>query len=167
MRVIVMGVTGCGKSSVGAALAAEMGYEYADADDLHSPASVAAMAEGIPLTDEDRWPWLDAVGAWMKPRADVVVACSALRRAHRNRLVETAGPAMFLHLAAPQGVIEERVRQRSARDEHFAGVDLVAHQYAVLEPLGLDEIGGQIDVSHLSLRQVVLEAADIVSREDD
>jgi len=125
------------------------------------------MAQGIALTDEDRWPWLDAVGAWMKPRADVVVACSALRREHRNRLVETAGPAMFLHLAAPQAVIEERVRQRSDRDEHFAGVDLVANQYAVLEPLALDEVGGQIDVSHLSIRQVVLEAADIVSREDD
>ena len=162
-----MGVTGCGKSSVGAALAAEMGYEFADGDDLHPPANVAAMAQGIALTDEDRWLWLDAVGAWMKPRADVVVACSGLRRAHRNRLVETAGPAMFLHLAAPLAVIEERVRQRSARDEHFAGVELLAAQYALLEPLGLDEVGGQIDVSHLSVRQVVLEAADIVSREDD
>ncbi len=167
MRVIVMGVTGCGKSSVGAALAVEMGYEFADGDDLHPPANVATMAQGIPLTDEDRWPWLDAVGAWMKPRADAVVACSALRRAHRNRLVQTAGPAMFLYLAAPQAVIEERVRQLSARDDHFAGVELVAAQYAVLEPLGLEEVGGQIDVAHLSLRQIVLEAADIVSREDD
>jgi len=74
---------------------------------------------------------------------------------------------MFLHLVAPQAVIEERVGQRSARDEHFAGVELLAAQYALLEPLGLDEVGGLIDVSHLSVRQVVLEAADIVSREDD
>ncbi|HZL81660.1 MAG TPA: gluconokinase, GntK/IdnK-type, partial [Demequina sp.] len=108
MRVIVMGVTGCGKSSVGAALAAEMGYEFADADDFHPPASVAAMAKGIPLTDEERWPWLDAVGAWMKPQTDVVVACSALRRSYRNRIREAAGPTMFLHLTATQSVIEER-----------------------------------------------------------
>lgn len=72
MRVIVMGVTGSGKSSVGAALAAELGYEFADADDFHPPASVAAMAQGNPLTDAERWPWLDAVGAWMEPRTDAV-----------------------------------------------------------------------------------------------
>jgi carbohydrate kinase (thermoresistant glucokinase family) len=167
MRVIVMGVTGCGKSSVGAALAAEMGYEFADADDFHPPANVAAMAQGIPLTDEDRWPWLDAVGAWMEPRANVVVACSALRRAYRDRILQSAGPAMFLHLTAPQAVIEERVRQRSAGEGHFAGVELVATQYPVLEPLGLDEVGGVIDVSHLSVRQVAREAADVVAREDD
>ena len=144
-----------------------MGYEFADADDFHPPASVAAMAQGFPLTDEERWPWLDAVGAWMKPQTDVVVACSALRRSYRNRLREAAGPTMFLHLTATQSVIEERVRQRSARGEHFAGVELVASQYAVLEPLGFDEVGGQIDVSHLSVRQAALEAADVVTREDD
>ena len=167
MRVIVMGVTGCGKSSVGAALAARIGYEFADADDFHPPSNVAVMAQGIPLTDDRRGPWLDAVGAWMEPRADVVVACSALRRAYRDRLRETAGPTMFLHLTASQAAIEERVRQRFVHEEHFAGVELVATQYAVLEPLGFDEVGGLIDVSHLSIGQVASEAADIVARQDD
>ena len=167
MRVIVMGVTGCGKSSVGAALAAELGYEFADADDFHPPANVAAMAQGIPLADEDRWPWLDAVGAWMAPRADVVVACSALRRAYRDRLRKTAGSTIFLHLTAPRMVFEERVRQRSAHEEHFAGRELVATQYEVLEPLGFDEVGGSINVSQLSVGQVASEAADIVALQDD
>ncbi|WP_291377612.1 gluconokinase, GntK/IdnK-type [Demequina sp.] len=167
MRVVVMGVTGCGKSSVGAALAAALGYEFADADDFHPPENVDAMSRGIPLTDDDRWPWLDAVGAWMAPRADGVVACSALRRAHRDRLREAGGPMIFLHLAAPQRVIEERVRQRTELEDHFAGVELVATQYAVLEPLGFDEAGGSIDVSRLSIAQVVAEAAEIAALQDD
>lgn len=167
MRVIVMGVTGCGKSSVGAALAAKLGYEFADADDFHPPANVATMAQGIPITDEERWPWLDAVGAWMKPRMDVVVACSALRHSYRDRLRETAGPTMFLHLTGPRAVIESRVRHRSTHEEHFAGVELVATQYAVLEPLRLNEMGGSIDVAHLSIGQIAAEAADIVALQDD
>ncbi len=167
MRVIVMGVTGCGKSAVGVALAAELGYEFADADDFHTPANVATMAQGISLTDEDRWPWLDAVGAWMESRADVVVACSALRRAYRDRLRETAGPTIFLHLTAPQTVIEARVTQRSVQEGHFAGVDLVATQYAALEPLGLDEAGGSITVTHLGVGEVASEAAGLLAFQDD
>jgi carbohydrate kinase (thermoresistant glucokinase family) len=167
MRVVVMGVTGCGKSSVAAALAATLGYEFADADDFHPPANVAAMTQGIPLTDADRWPWLDSVGAWMVTRNDAVVACSALRRAYRDRLREAGGPMVFLHLTAPQSIIEERVQLRSEREAHFAGVELVATQFAVLQPLGFDEVGGSIDVSHASVRQVVAEAADIVALQDD
>lgn len=162
-----MGVTGCGKSSVGSALATALGYPFADADDFHSPANVALMKQGIPLSDDDRWPWLDAVGAWMAPREDVVVACSALRRAYRDRLRSAGGPMLFLHLAAPRSVIEERVQLRSEREGHFAGVELVATQYAVLEPLGFDEAGGSIDVSHLSIAQIVSEAADMVALQDD
>lgn len=167
MRVVVMGVTGCGKSSVGTALASLLGYEFADADDFHPPANVAAMAQGIPLTDADRWPWLDAVGAWMEPRENVVVACSALRRIYRDRLRAAAGSTVFLHLTAPQAIIEARVRQRTIDEGHFAGVDLVATQYKVLEPLGFDEAGGSIGVAHLSAREAAVEAADIVGLQDD
>lgn len=167
MRVIVMGVTGCGKTSVGEALAAELGYEFADADEFHPPENVATMAQGIPLTDEDRWPWLDAVGEWMEPRTNVVVACSALRRAYRDRLRRAAAPMMFLHLTAPRAVIEARVRHRTATDGHFAGVDLVADQFAALEPLGFDEVGGSISVERLTVPQAVAQAADIVALQDD
>lgn len=162
-----MGVTGSGKSSVGAALAADLGYEFADANDFHPPANVAAMAQGIALTDDDRWRWLDALGAWMEPRKDIVVACSALRRAYRDRLRKVGGPMLFLHLTAPRTVIEERVRSRSATGNHFAGVELVWTQFAALEVLGFDEVGGSIDVSRLSVGQVVAEAADIVALQDD
>jgi len=167
MRVVVMGVTGCGKTSVGTALASLLGYEFADADDFHPPANVAAMAQGIPLTDDDRWPWLDAVGAWMESRENVVVACSALRRTYRDRLRAAAGSAVFLHLTAPQSIIEARVRQRTISEGHFAGVELVATQYKVLEPLGFDEPGGSIGVAHLSAREAAAEAADIVGLQDD
>ena len=167
MRVIVMGVTGCGKSSVGAALAAALGYEFADADDFHPPANVAAMSAGIALTDDDRWPWLDVVGAWMASRADVVVACSALKRSYRDRLRTAAGATVFLHLSAPQSVIEQRVHRRTEDEGHFAGVALVNSQYATLEPLCFDEPGGSIDVTHLSVTQTAAEAADIVALQDD
>jgi gluconokinase len=167
MRIVVMGVTGCGKTSVGTALASLLGYEFADADDFHPAANVEAMAQGIPLTDSDRWPWLDAVGAWMEPRENVVVACSALRRTYRDRLRAAAGSTVFLHLTAPQGIIEARVRQRTIDEGHFAGADLVASQYEVLEPLGFDEVGGAIGVAHLSAREAALEAADVFALQDD
>ncbi len=95
------------------------------------------------------------------------MACSALRRAYRDRLRETGGPMVFLHLTAPQSIIEARVRLRSAQENHFAGVELVATQYGVLQPLGFDEVGGSIDVSHASVGQVVAEATDIVALQDD
>ena len=167
MRVVVMGVTGCGKTSVGKAVADELGCPFADGDDFHPAANVAKMSAGIGLSDEDRWPWLDAVGDWLATHPDAVVACSALRRSYRNRLRERAGAVVFLHLAAPQSVLAERVRVRSATEGHFAGVELLASQYATLEPLGFDEVGGTIDVSHQSLAAAIETARDIVSMQDD
>ena len=135
LRLVVMGVSGCGKSTLGAALAARLGVAFVDADDLHPPANRAKMAAGVALTDADRWPWLDLVTGVLQDRAPVVVACSALRRAYRDRL-RRAGEVRFLHLAAPREVIAARL---AARQGHFMPASLLDSQYATLEPPGPDE----------------------------
>jgi len=162
-----MGVTGCGKSTVGARLAASLAMPFADADDFHPAANVAKMAAGTSLTDADRWPWLDAVGAWLASHPDAVVACSALKRAYRDRLRTAAGGVVFVHLSARQSVLAERVARRSAVEGHFAGVDLLSSQFAALEPLGFKEVGGTIDVSHLSADAVAHEVIDLIELQDD
>ncbi len=152
-----MGVTGCGKSTVGRLLAHDLGAEFADADDFHTADAVARMSSGVALTDEDRWPWLDAVASWLAERERAVVACSALRRAYRDRIRGVAGDdVQFIHLDARQDVLEARVRLRSERDGHFAGAGLLDSQYATLEPLEDDERGGRVDVE----RYAPVDAAD-------
>lgn len=167
MRVVVMGVTGCGKSSVGRAVAQSLDFVFADADDFHPAANVAKMTAGEPLTDEDRWPWLEAVGEWLASHPDAVVACSALKKAYRDRIREHAGLTVFLHLAAPHSVLAERVARRTETEGHFAGVALLESQFAALEPLGFKEVGGTIDVSHRSLAEAIEEAHDIIALQDD
>ena len=167
MRVVVMGVTGCGKTSVGRELASALGFTFADADDFHSPSNVAKMAAGTPLTEDDRWPWLDEVGNWLASHPNAIVACSALRKSYRDRIRARAGTTVFLHLAAPLSVIAERVHRRSIDEGHFAGVDLLESQFALLEPLGFAEVGGSIDVSHRTLAEVIEEAHDILALQDD
>ena len=130
-----MGVSGCGKTTLGRALAERLGAAFVDADDLHPAAKVAKMASGQPLTDADRWPWLHRVAGALKDLAPVVVACSALRRAYRDQL-RGAGDVRFLHLAAPQEVIADRM---AARQGHFMPPGLLASQYATLEPPGPEE----------------------------
>jgi len=162
-----MGVTGCGKTSAGSGVAEALGVPFADADDFHPASNVAKMAAGIALTDDDRGPWLDAVGAWLAGHQDAVVACSALKRSYRDRLRLMAGALVFVHLAARQSVIADRVRRRTDTEGHFAGVDLVASQFAALEPLGFDEVGGTIDVTHLDRATVATEIADLLALHDD
>ncbi|WP_084104955.1 gluconokinase [Demequina sp. NBRC 110056] len=152
MRVVVMGVTGCGKSTVGMLVAEELGAEFADADDFHTAENVAKMAAGTPLTDEDRWPWLEDVAAWLASRDEGVVACSALKRSYRDLMRSVADGAVFVHLAAPQAVLEPRVRTRAERDGHFAPPGLLDSQYATLEGLAPDEEGVTIDVSSADAR---------------
>ncbi len=142
--VVVMGASGCGKSTVGRELAARLDVPFADADDLHPAANVAAMAAGRPLDDEDRAPWLDAVGRWLAAHpAGGVMACSALRRAYREVLRAHAAEVLMLHLAGERSVLELRV---AARSEHFMPASLVASQLATLEPLGADERGATLDL---------------------
>lgn len=147
MRVVVMGVSGSGKSTVGLRMAHDLKAQFQDGDDLHSPAAVAKMAAGIPLTDEDRWPWLDAVAGWLGEQDRGIIACSALRRVYRDCIRDVAGPdVVFVHLAAPQSVLEKRMRLRLEREGHFMPPDLLDSQYALLEPLEPDEIGGDVAV---------------------
>ena len=167
MRVVVMGVTGCGKSSVGTALAASLGIPFADADGFHPASNVAKMSAGVSLTDAERWPWLDAIGAWLGSHPDSVVACSALKRSYRDRLRVDAGAVVFVHLAARKSILAARVALRSETEGHFAGTDLLDSQYATLEPLGFEEVGGTIDVSHLSIHQAWSEVAYLIELQED
>ncbi|MEL6678295.1 MAG: gluconokinase [Pseudomonadota bacterium] len=131
-----MGVAGCGKSAVGAALEAATGVPYLDGDDLHPPENIAKMSAGEPLTDADRWPWLALVGQALhhSPRA---VGCSALKRIYRDRIREHAGgPVTFVHLSGSREVIEARM---GAREGHFMPVALLDSQFAALEPPGPGE----------------------------
>ncbi|WP_084129308.1 gluconokinase [Demequina sp. NBRC 110055] len=162
MRVVVMGVTGCGKTTVGMRLADAVKAEFKDADDLHSADAVAQMAAGVPLTDDDRWPWLARVGEWLADGEDRVVACSALRRVYRDCIRDIAGEdVVFVHLAAPQSVLEPRVRARSKRDGHFAGAGLLDSQYATLEPLEDDEVGGIVRIENYDPAGAALVARSI------
>jgi gluconokinase len=141
-RLVVMGVSGCGKSSLGAALAKALDLPFTDADDLHPAANRAKMAAGQPLTDDDRMPWLAAVGKVLAAHGGIV-ACSALRQTYRDQLRRAAGGVTFLHLTAPRGLIAQRL---AARQGHFMPALLLDSQLATLEPLGPNE-GWTLDVS--------------------
>lgn len=146
--VIVMGVSGSGKSTIGAALAERMGAPFLDADDLHSPASKAKMAAGTPLTDEDREPWLRTVGRRIGTEVQdagiAVVACSALKRAYRDILRATAGvPLVFLHLDGSPGLVGDRLEHRAG---HFMPPALLQSQLETLEPLEADEVGAVVPI---------------------
>jgi gluconokinase len=139
-----MGVTGSGKSTVGAALARRLGVPFGDADDFHSPANVAKMSAGIPLDDADRIPWLRSVGAWLAAQDDGAVAsCSALRRSYRDILRETAPGVAFVHLHGDRETVRRRV---SGRAGHFMPSSLVDSQFDALEPLDPAERGVVLDL---------------------
>lgn len=143
--LVVMGVSGSGKSTVGAALAQRLGAPFADADDLHPPANIAKMTAGVALDDEDRRLWLDLVGEWLASHVEQggVISCSALKRAYRDRLREHADGVSFLHLHGTREVI---ARRQASRLGHFMPTTLLDSQFAVLEPLAPDEAGVVVDV---------------------
>jgi len=143
--IVVMGVSGSGKSTVGGALARRLDVPFQDGDDLHPPANVAKMSAGHPLDDADRWPWLDAVGDWLAAHEQGgVIACSALKRVYRDRLRSHLPSAFFLMLHADERVLAARL---AARRGHFMPGSLLESQLATLEPLGADENGATVDVS--------------------
>ncbi|SDP49783.1 gluconokinase [Streptomyces sp. cf386] len=144
--VVVMGVAGTGKTTIGPQLATRLGVPYAEGDDFHPPANIAKMSAGTPLDDADRWPWLDAIGAWAHGRAGLggVVSCSALKRSYRDRLRAAAPDLVFVHLAGDRSLIEDRM---SHRQGHFMPTALLDSQFATLQPLQADEAGVVVDVS--------------------
>ncbi len=152
-RIVVMGVSGCGKSSVGLALAEALGARFIDGDDLHPEANKAKMAAGIPLNDDDRWPWLDLVGEALA-ESNTVVACSALKRVYRERILAAAPGTFFVHLHGTRELLAQRM---NARPNHFMPVSLLDSQLNTLEPLGADEPGVMLDIA-LPIDQLVAAA---------
>lgn len=142
--VVVMGVAGSGKTTVGRALAARLGVPYAEADDFHPPENIRKMSAGHPLTDEDRWPWLQAIAAWISAQSGGVVTCSALKRAYRDLLRGASTPVWFLHLTGDRALLAERISSRSG---HFMPPALLDSQLADLEPLANDEPGIAVDIA--------------------
>lgn len=144
--VVVMGVAGTGKTTIGPLLAARLDVPYAEGDDFHPEANIAKMSAGTPLTDDDRWPWLDAIGSWAHGRAGLggVVSSSALKRSYRDRLRSAAPGVVFVHLTGSHELIRARMAQRHG---HFMPPALLDSQFATLQPLGPDEAGIDVDVA--------------------
>ncbi len=161
LSVIVMGVSGCGKSSVGQAMAHALGGSFADGDDFHTPQNIDNMANGIPLTDEDRLPWLSTINAFLRT-ADAsdganVVACSALKRSYRQILTESI-PVFFVHLTGSFELIESRAK---ARENHFMPPELLKSQFDTLEALHTDEWAVTLDIDN-SVDAIVEKAVEAV-----
>jgi gluconokinase len=135
LPIVVMGVSGAGKSTLGRALAQALGWRFVEGDNLHPPANVAKMSSGTPLTDEDRAPWIVAIGKELAGRraSGVVVACSALRRAHRDALRAAAGDLSFVLPVLTREALESRM---AARTSHFMPASLLDSQLLTFEPPG-------------------------------
>jgi beta-N-acetylhexosaminidase len=156
LRIVVMGVSGCGKTTIGDLVARELGVPFLDGDSLHPVENVAKMAAGTPLTDEDRWPWLATVGTELAKAGDrgLVLACSALRRSYRDAIREQAPDTVFLHLHGSKEVLRARTEGRTG---HFMPPALLDSQLATLEPLDADEAGIVVDIA-APVNEVVAEA---------
>jgi gluconokinase len=146
-HIVVMGVSGCGKTTVARRIGALTGFAFAEADEFHSEANGSKMHAGIPLTDDDRWPWLRSLADWMAERAaegkSTVVACSALRRSYRKVLSEGPPSVTFVHLDGNIGTIRRRLSHRRG---HYMPASLLDSQVATLEGLEPDEPGIVLDV---------------------
>ena len=153
IRAVVMGVAGCGKSTVGQAVADAIGAEYRDGDDMHPAANIAKMSAGTPLNDADRAPWLDQVGAVLAAQDSMLIGCSALRRAYRDRIRAVVPDVVFIHLKGSRVVIERRM---AARQGHFMPMALLDSQFATLEPLSDDEGGIVVDIDQ-PIKSVIRE----------
>ena len=154
VRIVLMGVSGCGKSTVGPVVASALGVPYLDGDALHPPANIQKMAQGISLVDADRIPWLTDVAEHLAAGSEgAVVGCSALTRRYRDIIRSRVPDAVFAHLHGSEDVLRARL---GAREDHFMPASLLGSQLATLEPLGDDEAGAVFDIE--------LPAAEIARR---
>jgi len=154
--IVVMGVSGSGKSTVGAALAQRLRVPYGDADDFHPPANIEKMSAGRPLDDDDRRPWLEAIGRWLQEHDAGVVTCSALKRSYRDLLRESRPDVVFVHQHGDREVI---ARRQATRPGHFMPAALLDSQFDTLEPLEDDERGYVVDVGP-SVDDIVVAATE-------
>jgi gluconokinase len=145
--LVVMGVSGCGKSTVGTLLGERLGVPFFDGDDFHPAANKAKMAGGVPLNDDDRAPWLAEIGAALANpaggAASCIIACSALKRSYRDLLRSFAPDTVFIHLSGDATTISDRL---STRTHEYMPGSLLASQLATLEPLGSDEVHVPVDI---------------------
>ncbi|AXB42240.1 gluconokinase [Amycolatopsis albispora] len=160
--IVVMGVAGAGKSTIGTALAERLGVEYAEADEFHPASNIEKMTSGVPLTDEDRWPWLRSIAAWVRShdRTGGVVTCSALKYAYRD-VLRAGGDVWFLHLDGARELLATRMGGRSG---HFMPPSLLDSQLTDLSPLRQDERGYTLDIG--ALPEDLVEAALTAYRKD-
>lgn len=161
--VIVMGVSGSGKTTIGEQLAAELGLEFTDGDALHPAVNVEKMAAGNPLNDDDRMPWLGRIGDELAqaPAPGLVIACSALKQSYRHRILASAPATLFLHLDGSEEVLTARM---NGRDGHFMPPALLASQLSTLEPLTADEPGVTLDITD-PVAKIVSDAVAAVQME--
>lgn len=160
--ILVMGVSGAGKTSIGAALAQRLGCAFLDADDLHPKVNVEKMRAGQPLTDADRGPWLAAIGAWMdRQTGDAVVACSALKRAYRDQLRDGRPGFRLIYLKGDEALIAQRLEMRRG---HYWPGSLLASQFEALEPPAADECPITVDIGQ-PLEKIITELTAKLGRE--
>jgi len=160
MQIVLMGVAGSGKSSIGSKLAIKLALPFVDGDDLHPKQNLMKMTAGVPLEDDDRWPWLDLCGLTLQMEAGAVIACSALKRSYRDRIRSLAPQTVFIHLAGSEELLLERLNNRKG---HFMKPWMLTSQLETLEPLAAGEVGFSLEIDR-SEADVVDEAMDFLAK---
>ena len=166
LGVILMGVSGCGKTTVGNALAARLGWPFYDGDDYHPAENVAKMSQGIPLTDADRWPWLDYLGGLLRSHLEagesVLLACSALKQSYRDRLADGLSGVMFVHLRGDFNLLNARML---ARRGHYMKAEMLRSQLETLEE-PRDALVVEVDQAPEAIvEQIIVELAKLAKQD--